>query len=77
MTAECLKEDGKVPDNREKLTILVIVGRSAGRQALSSQVGIGSRSHCLLGEFMMTFWISSSVAGEKTEKTGGTDGGGI
>ena len=77
MTVECLEEDGKVPDSKDKLTILVIVGRSAGRQALSSQVGMGSRSHCLLGEFIMAFWISSSVAGEKTEKTGGRDGGGI
>jgi hypothetical protein len=74
-TTECLKAEGKVPDDKDKLTILVMVGRRAGRQALRSQVGIGSRSHCLLGEFMMAVWTSFSVAGEKMEKSGGADGG--
>ena len=40
----------KVPEPRERLTVLVIVGMSTEEHFFSSQVGIGSESDCLLGE---------------------------
>ena len=76
LTKECLNADGNEPVESEKLTILVIVGRRTERHCLSSQVGMGSRSHCLFGESMMSLRISSSEAGEKAEKAGAVEGGG-
>ena len=54
---QCLKEDGKMPDERERLTILVNVGSRIGRDFLRSQAGMGSRSLCLLGESEISFKI--------------------
>jgi hypothetical protein len=42
VTIECLKEEGKEPVDRERLTILVMTGRRTGRHCLRSQVGSGS-----------------------------------
>lgn len=75
-TIECLKDDGKLPEDSERLTIRVMVGRRTGRHFLRSQVGIGSRSHCLFGDIFMSLRISTSVAGVNEEKSGGRDGGG-
>ena len=75
MTIECLKDDGKLPEDSERLTIRVMVGRRTERHFLRSQVGIGSRSHCLFGDRFMSLRISASVAGVKEEKSGGRDGG--
>jgi hypothetical protein len=50
---ESLKVDGKLPDRRDRLIMLVMVGRRTGRHFLRSQVGMGSRLHCLLGQFMI------------------------
>lgn len=75
VTIECLKDDGKLPEDSERLTIRVMVGRRTGRHFLRSQVGIGSRSHCLFGDRFMSLRISTSVAGVKEEKSGGRDGG--
>jgi len=44
----------------ERLTILVIVGTSTDEHSLRSQVGMGSESDCLLGQFERTLWISDS-----------------
>ena len=55
----------------ERLTILVIVGTRTDAHSLRSQVGMGSESHCLLGQFDRTLWISDSEAGLKVEKSGG------
>ena len=55
----------------ERLTILVIVETSTDEHSLRSQVGMGSESHCLLGQFERTLWISDSDAGLKVEKSGG------
>jgi len=38
----------------ERLTILVIVGSSTDEHSLRSQVGMGSESDCLLGQFERT-----------------------
>jgi len=43
--------------------------------SLWSQVGIGSESHCLLGQLRRIFEISDSDAGLKVEKSGGEVGG--
>ena len=53
----------------ERLTILVIVG--TGEHSLRSQVGMGSESDCLLGQFDSTLYILDSEAGLKVEKSGG------
>ena len=60
-----LKADGKEPVARDALTMLVMVGAGAStdKHFLSRMVGIGSRSHCLLGLELMRRTISSVVAG--------------
>ena len=67
-------------DFKEWLTILVMIGRSDGRQAFSSQEGIGSRLQHLLLDFFMIDSISLIVTREKSDKlyetTGGRLGGG-
>jgi len=56
--------------------ILVIVGIKTEEHSLSSQVGIGSESDCLLGQLKRIVDISYSVvAGLKDEKSGGGAGG--
>jgi len=55
----------------ERLTILVIVGTSTDEHSLRSQVGMGSESDCVLGQFERTLWISDSEVGLKVEKSGG------
>jgi len=49
--------------------MLVIVGTSKDAHSLRSQVGIGSESDCLFGQFDRIFWISVSEAGGKDEKS--------
>ena len=53
MTNECLKSGGKLPVNKERLTIFVMMGtrmhRTLYQPPFSKEVGIGSSSHCLLG----------------------------
>jgi len=39
--------------------------------SLRSQVGMGSESDCLFGQFDRILWISDSEAGMKVEKPGG------
>jgi len=56
----------------DRLTILVIVaGTRTDAHSLRSQVGMGSESDCLFGQFDRILWISDSEAGVKVEKTGG------
>jgi len=49
----------------------VIVGTRTDEHSLRSQVGMGSESDYLLGQFKRTLWISDSEAGLKVEKLGG------
>jgi len=51
--------------------MLVIVGTRSAVHSLRSQVGIGSESHCLLGQLNK---ISDSEAGLKVEKSEGVFG---
>ena len=55
--------------------MLVTVGASMDRQPLSSDVGIGSRSHCLFVDELMSRVISSIVADWKEVMLAGGDGG--
>jgi len=50
----------------ERLTIVVTVGTSTEEHSLRSQVGMGSESDCLLGQFERTLRISDSEAGLKS-----------
>ena len=47
---DCLKCLGKEPVDRERLPMVVIIGRIVAETSFRRKVGIGSRSHCLLGE---------------------------
>ena len=49
----------------------MIVGTSTDKHSLRSQVGIGSVSDCLLGQFERTMRTSDSEARLKVEKSGG------
>ena len=58
----------------DRLTMLVIVGTRSAEHSLRSHVGIGSESHCLLGQLSKILEISDSEAGLKVEKSGGVFG---
>jgi len=78
VTVDSLNADGKQPVARERLTILVMTGARTDEHCLSTEVGMGSRSHCLLGAIFMRWVISLSVAGRNVEKeAGGTVGAGV
>ena len=47
---------------------------STDEHSLRSQVGMGSESDCLFGQFDRILWISDSETGVKTEKPGGVAG---
>ena len=64
----------KLPELSDRLTMLVIVGTRSAEHSLRSQVGIGSESHCLLGQFNKILEISDSEAALKMEKSGGVFG---
>ena len=54
--------------------MLVIVGTRSAEHSLRSHVGIGSKSHCWLGQLNKILEISDSKAGLKVEKSGGIFG---
>ena len=58
MTTDSLKDEGKVPEDRDKLTISVIVGAMTDMDSLRRNVGIGSSSHCLVGDCRTSLVIS-------------------
>jgi len=57
----------KLPKLSDRLTMLVIVGTRSAEHSLRSQVGIGSESHCLLGQLNKILAISDSEAGLKVD----------
>jgi len=77
VTTVCLKREGNVPVSRERFTIVVMTDASMFTHSLSSEVGIGSRSHYLSGDFRIILIISSRVTEVKLSKTGGMDGGSV
>jgi len=50
MTEQSLNCLGKTPELKDKSTMLVMVGRSAGRSYFRREVGIGSRSQKVLDD---------------------------
>ena len=68
VTRDCLKFMGKVPVDSERFTMVVIIGRIVAETCFRRKVGIGSRSHCLLGEAYKSLAISSIYAGENDDK---------
>jgi len=67
-TIDSLRVERKLPELRERLTMLVIVGMRIEEHSLRSQVGKGSEWDCLLGQLNRILDISDSVAGQKVEK---------
>ena len=49
----------KVPVDKERLTMVVIIGRIVAETSFRRKVEIGSRSHCLFGEACKSLAISS------------------
>ena len=74
VTRDCLKCMGKVPLDRERLTMDVIIGRIVAETSFRRNVGIGSRSHCLLIEACKSLTISSIDAGGNDDNTLGVRG---
>ena len=72
---DCLKFSGTVAVDKERLMVLVMVGRSMEEHFLRSDVGMGSRSHCLSGDWRSSLETSSIVAGRKEMRSSGEDGG--
>lgn len=75
VTRDCLKLDGKLPVDSDKLTMFVIVGARTGRHFFNSDIGSGSRSHCLSGRRRMMVDISSAVASGKVSNAVGAVAG--
>jgi len=65
MTEQSLNCLGKTPELKDRLTMLVMVGRSACRQCFRREVGIGPRSQNVFDYWDRSLRISSSVAGLK------------
>src|SRR6218665_2632084 len=77
-TSECLKANGKLPVESERLMIWVITGRRTDAQSFRREGGIGSNSHCLLGSEFKSSKTSVSEAGWRILREGwGGGGGGI
>ena len=54
-----------------------MIGTRSAEHSLRSQVGIGSESHCLLGQLNKILEISDSEAGLKVEKSGVISGSNV
>ena len=75
LTRDCLNCMAKVSVDRERLTMVVIIGRIVAETSFRRNVGIGSRSHWLLGEACKSLVISSIDAGGNGDNTLGGIGG--
>lgn len=73
---ECLNWSGKMPDEKDKLMMLVMVGTRAVEQAFRREVGMGSNSQYLLGDVRSALVTSSSVTGWNSSRLDGADVGG-
>ena len=69
-------ESKKVPVDRERLTMVVIIERKkiVVETCSRRKVGIGSKSHCLLGESCNSLAISSIDAGGNDDNILGVRG---
>ena len=68
VTTATLKDDGKVPDDRDALNKAVMKGDRMLLHSLSNQVEIGSNHDCLLGISRISFSTSTSVTLWKSDK---------
>ena len=68
---------GKVHVDWERLIMVVIIGRINAETCFRRKVGIGSRSHCLIGEAFKSLAISSIYAGGNDDNTLGVRGIGM
>ena len=75
-TEQCWNWSGKIPVERDRLMICVIVGRRTDEHCLRREVGIGSRSQFVSGDWDSSFETSSTLIGLRDEKLGGVTGGG-
>jgi len=66
VTREFLKTIGKLPEESERLIVLVITGTRTEAQSFRREVGIGSSSHCLLGKEFKRSDTSALEAGKTT-----------
>ena len=76
MTTALLKPSGTAPSNKERFTSFVIEGSSISRQSLTRKVGQGSRRQDFVGEYLITFAISSGEASSNLTSPGGFTGDG-
>ena len=75
VTIDCLKCMWTVPVDREGFNMVVIIRRIVAVICFRRKVGIGSRSHCLLGVACKSLAISSIDVGGNDDKTLGVRGG--
>jgi len=66
-TKECLKRSGKLPVDKERFIILVMMGTRIDAQSFNKEVGMGSSSHCLFGRECKRFETSVSEVGWKID----------
>ena len=59
----------KVPVDRKRFTMVVIIGRIVAETCCMMKVGIGFRSHCLLGEACRSLAILLIDAGLNYDMT--------
>ena len=70
VTRDCLKCIGKVSVDRARFTMVFIIGRIVAETCFRRKVGIGSKSHCSLGEACKSnLAISSIDVGGNDDKT--------
>ena len=69
VTAADFIESGTTPDCREELMKSVMRGAMLGRSSFNNHVGIGSRAHALLEDFMKICETSQIVTGMKTQSS--------
>ena len=74
-TVAILKESGKEPSDSARLTMVVIGSSKESRHDLRRKVGMESREQVELKELRIACLTSSVLAGVKTEREGGEDGG--
>ena len=74
VTSECLKANGKLPVESERLIIWAITGRRTDAQSFRREVGIGSNSHCLLGSEFKSSKTSASGRMENLKRRLGERG---
>lgn len=72
----CLKEEGKVLLERQRLRRVVIGGRRESMQDFTRKVGTRSREEVELFADRISFRTSDCVVGEKVVRSGGGEDGG-